>query len=238
MDAQFPKVIAAGEEAALIYLADQSGDTVLSSIQQLCANLEQAKPPWLVELVPSFTSLMVYYDVLQANFSQVQAQLNQLFENSGQAEGAAFGRTLQIPVYYGDEVAEDLGRVSEATGLSPEQIIQLHTSTDLRVYALGFRPGFGFMGSLPKQLRVPRLATPRQRVPKGAVAIAEAQAAVYPDVSPGGWNIIGRCPISMFNRRTNPPAPFLQVGDRVTFTAVGRSQFLELAEENGGEISL
>ncbi|MCV6605079.1 MAG: carboxyltransferase domain-containing protein, partial [Porticoccaceae bacterium] len=162
MAADFPKLVAAGEEALLIYLADQPDDTVLCRIQQLCAALEKASPPWLVELVPSFTSLMVYYDVLQASFATVQQQLTVFLEDTGQIAGTGAGRTLELPVYYGDEVADDMGRVSAVTGLTRAQIIELHTGAELRVYALGFRPGFGFMGSLPAELRVPRLDTPRQ----------------------------------------------------------------------------
>ncbi|MGS2723105.1 5-oxoprolinase subunit PxpB [Porticoccus sp. GXU_MW_L64] len=238
MATNYPKIIAAGEEAALVYLEDRPSDVLLSRIQQLCTNIEQARPEWLVELVPSFTSLMVYYDVLHADFAQVQEQLKDFLEDAGRPIDSAAGRTLELPVYYGDEVAQDIDRVGAITGLGREQIIHFHTSIELRVYALGFRPGFGFMGSLPEQLRVPRLDTPRQQVPKGAVAIAEAQAAVYPDVSPGGWNIIGRCPIPMFDRQSAQPATYLSVGDRVQFVSVDRQQFLRLAQQHGGEVSL
>ncbi|UTW45357.1 5-oxoprolinase subunit PxpB [bacterium SCSIO 12696] len=231
--------IPAGEEAALVYFAEWPSEQTLEYIHSFCHLLEQKAPPWLLELVPSYTSVMVYYDVTQLGFDQLKKHLTK-WNLSGELCGKSnnFGRELEIPVYYGEEVALDIKRVEAVTGMSRQQIVDCHSNLELRVYALGFRPGFGFMGTLPPALVVPRLDTPRQQIPKGAVAIAETQTAIYPDISPGGWNIIGRCPIPMFDRSQSPPCTFLNTGDKARFVAISRDRFLQLAEQHGGVVSL
>jgi KipI family sensor histidine kinase inhibitor len=137
-----------------------------------------------------------------------------------------------LPVYYDVEAGADLSDLAEASGLSVDQVIEIHSSTPYRVYAIGFAPGFAYLGQVDERIARPRLATPRLRVPKGSVAIADRQTAVYPDTSPGGWNLIGRCPVEMFNPASDPIMP-VSVGDRVTFEPVDRARFLAL----GGDLS-
>ena len=233
------KIVPAGEEALIIYLAEQPDEAVLDRVHllkdYLADRLSSAATDLIVtDLVPSFASLTLYYDVTTADYQSLHNQLLQLIEElPEQVEESRNIRELEIPVYYGAEVAPDLQRVSDITGLSAQEIIAAHSRQPYRVYALGFRPGFAYMGTLPRELSVPRHATPRQQVPRGAVAIAEGQTAVYPSSSPGGWNLIGRCPLPMFECRDGKPAPLLQVGDRARFRQVGRDEFLQL----GGELS-
>jgi KipI family sensor histidine kinase inhibitor len=137
------------------------------------------------------------------------------------------GRTVVLPVYYAPESGEDLENLAAGAGLSTEEVIAIHSDTEYRVYAIGFAPGFAYLGQVDERIAAPRLATPRQRVPRGAVAIADRQTAVYPAVSPGGWNLIGRCPLRMFDPDAQPSMP-VTVGDRVRFEPVSRARFLEL----------
>ncbi|WIO73406.1 5-oxoprolinase subunit PxpB [Porticoccaceae bacterium LTM1] len=226
-------IVPASEEAIIIYLAEQADETVLEKIRVLGELIESRLSEFVVDLVPSFTSLTVYYDVSHIDYSQLRHSLQAIVSELLQGElPESESRYLELPVYYGEKVAEDMARVCELTGMTAEQVVELHSQCELRVYALGFRPGFGFMGSLPEALKVPRLDTPRKKVPKGAVAITETQTAVYPDVSPGGWNIIGRCPLEMFDRSGPEPAALLQVGDRVKFVPVDRDEFIRL----GGQL--
>jgi KipI family sensor histidine kinase inhibitor len=136
-----------------------------------------------------------------------------------------------LPVYYAPESGADLEALARRAGLSTDGVIDLHTSTEYRVYAIGFAPGFAYLGEVDERIAAPRLATPRQKVPRGAVAVADRQTAVYPAVSPGGWNLIGRCPVRMFDPDTTPTMP-VSVGDRVRFEPISRQHFLEL----GGEL--
>jgi KipI family sensor histidine kinase inhibitor len=135
-------------------------------------------------------------------------------------------------VYYAAEVGEDLEPLAARAGLSTDEVIALHCGTDYRVYAIGFAPGFAYLGQVDERIAAPRLATPRLKVPRGAVAIADRQTAVYPAVSPGGWNLIGRCPVRMFDPNAEPIMP-VAVGDRVRFESVSRERFLAL----GGDLT-
>lgn len=226
------RIVAAAEEAVMIYVAEKPGEQVLEEIRLLSDAIAGELGEWVTDLVPSFTSLMVYYDISRIDYHQFRNKLAAVVDGLKAERDSASARCLELPVYYGEEVAADLERVSRLTGLTASQVTELHSQQEVRVYALGFRPGFGFMGTLPENLQVARLDTPRKKVPRGAVAITEGQTAVYPDVSPGGWNIIGRCPVPMFDRTGVEPKPFLQVGDRVRFVAINREEFLRL----GGEL--
>jgi KipI family sensor histidine kinase inhibitor len=144
---------------------------------------------------------------------------------------AAASNTVVLPVYYHPEVGEDLESTAARAGVSVDEVIALHSGREYRVYAIGFAPGFAYLGQVDERIAAPRLATPRQRVPRGAVAIADRQTAVYPAVSPGGWNLIGRCPVRMFDPDASPTMP-VRVGDRVRFEPIDRQRFLDL----GGEL--
>lgn len=128
----------------------------------------------------------------------------------------ADGRLRRIPVVYGGDHGPDLGEVASLCDLAPDEVIQRHIAIELRVLFVGFAPGFAYLGDLPSELRVPRLATPRTRTPAGSVAIADAMTGIYPAELPGGWRVIGRTPITLFDPRREPPA-YLAPGDRVRF---------------------
>ena len=141
------------------------------------------------------------------------------------------GRQVALPVFYSPEVGPDLLSLAKAKDLSPDDVIRLHHEHEYRVYAIGFAPGFAYLGQVNEQLATARLATPRAKVPRGAVGIADQQTAVYPSESPGGWNLIGRCPIRMFDPNVMD-ASKVNVGDRVRFEPIDRETFLEF----GGEL--
>ncbi|SVD33970.1 uncharacterized protein METZ01_LOCUS386824, partial [marine metagenome] len=141
------------------------------------------------------------------------------------------GSQVTLPVYYSTEVGPDLLSLAETKSLLPEDVIRLHHEREYRVYAIGFAPGFAYLGQVNERLATSRLVTPRAKVPRGAVGIADQQTAVYPSESPGGWNLIGRCPIRMFDPNVMD-ASKVNVGDRVRFEPIDRETFLEL----GGEL--
>ncbi len=229
------KIVPASEESLIIYVAEQPDEAALDRIHLLAEQIiDHLTDVTITDLIPSFTSLTVCYDVTSVDYPDLHDRLLQLISAMPQKTEPRIGRKLTIPVYYDPDVAPDLQRVSDLAGLTIPQVVAMHCGQPYRVYALGFRPGFAFMGMLPAQLRIPRLDTPRMNVPSGSVAIAEGQTAIYPGPSPGGWNLVGRCPLPMFEYRDDKPMPFLQPGDRVYFRAVSRDEFLEL----GGDLSL
>jgi KipI family sensor histidine kinase inhibitor len=138
---------------------------------------------------------------------------------------------VTIPVFYSTQYGPELSLLAQNAGLSVAQIIALHSATEYRVYAIGFAPGFAYLGELDERLATPRLSTPRLKVPAGAVAIADRQTAVYPASSPGGWNLIGLCPSPMFDPEKKPHMP-VSVGDRVKFEPIDQSQYLAM----GGQL--
>lgn len=180
------------------------------------------------DLVPSFRSLTVHYDPLAADAAALGERLLAL---AGAAhERVQEGRRWRLPVCFDDEFAPDLAALAQARGLSVQQVTALLTQARFRVYMIGFMPGFPYMGGLPPQLAMPRLATPRQRVPAHSLAVAGEMCSVYPWDSPGGWNLLGRTPVPMFSPASEPPA-WLAAGDQVRWYAVARADYERLLVE-------
>jgi KipI family sensor histidine kinase inhibitor len=220
----------AGENALILNLGSETCPAVSARVQAATAAVEAALGDDLVDLVPSYASLLIIYDAMSTDHLSVAHRVRQCTAQLAAADDLG-GRTVVLPAWYAPESGEDLEALAERAGLSTGEVIDIHTGTEYRVYAIGFAPGFAYLGQVDERIAAPRLATPRQKVPRGAVAIADRQTAVYPAVSPGGWNLIGRCPTRMFDPRATPTMP-VAVGDRVRFEAITRASFLSL----GGEL--
>ncbi|WDE11470.1 5-oxoprolinase subunit PxpB [Thalassomonas haliotis] len=186
----------------------------------------------IIDSVASYNTLMVYYHFQFTNIRTLTSRLQQLIAQTRENELTQDeDLVLEIPVYYGGQAGWDLSRVAEQTKLSPDRVIELHQATTYRAYALGFTPGFCYLGSLPPRLQLPRRSKPRASVPKGAVAIAGLQTAVYPNASPGGWHILGQTPLAMYSIVTREFQPLLTPGQRVRFTAIDAKTFKEMSGE-------
>ncbi len=196
-------------------------------VMALHARLKRAAVPGLVETVPAFRSLLVVYDPTITGRRAVQAAVEAALADGG-AQAPAAGRLWRLPVCYDPGLAPDLEESAAALGLTAEGLAGLHGSTEYFVYMLGFMPGFGYMGDLPAALERPRRAEPRLRVPAGSVAMAGRLTTVYPWESPGGWHLIGRCPVPLYDG-ARPSPILLAAGDRVRFEAVDRAGFDALA---------
>ena len=231
MSAEFPKIAVAGENSLIVYFSDHPNRQLSSLIVRTSDYLNQScgegSAEWLIDLVPSYTSLLVIYNPLLTHHHQVRRALRHAIQQSSASADLNKGRTIELPVYYSVESGPDLARLAEAAQIATEEVIAIHQQTDYLVYTIGFAPGFAYLGEVDPRIAAPRLVTPRARVPRGAVAIADRQTAVYPAPSPGGWNIIGLCPTPLFDPNLEPPMPF-KIGDRVRFTAIDRQQFLQL----------
>ncbi|OLS59505.1 5-oxoprolinase subunit PxpB [Pseudomonas putida] len=181
----------------------------------------------LVELVPSYTTLMIQFDCSPAEArSLIGEALRDLQPDSGRA-----GRLMEIPAWYDASVGPELSVLAARCGVTESEIVRRHTGREYQVFALGFAPGFAFMGLVEESLASPRLATPRKRVAAGSVGIAERQTAAYPVLSPGGWNLIGRTPAPLFDRERDGYS-LLQPGDRVRFVAIERDEFIRLGGDD------
>ncbi|MBW6393376.1 5-oxoprolinase subunit PxpB [Billgrantia antri] len=191
--------------------------------------LREAFGDLLIDLVPSYTTLMLHYDCLRLSHDEALARIEAVLLHLEPADGG-LGRRHEIPVWYDPSVGPELVRVAEHAGLSVEEVVQCHCGRDYHVFALGFAPGYGFMGMVEEALATPRLKTPRRRVPAGSVGIADRQTAIYPLLSPGGWNILGRTAVPLFEHARRGD-PLLLPGDRVRFMPISRSEF----ERQGGD---
>lgn len=222
---------AAGENALILYLGHETSPAIAARVQAAGTAIVAALGGDLIDLVPSYASILVIYDPLKTDHLDVGRRLRAAL--AGLPPGAGLnGRSVTLPVYYSAETGADLEALAARAGISIEEVISIHSGAEYRVYAIGFAPGFAYLGQVDERIAAPRLATPRLKVPRGAVAIADRQTAVYPAVSPGGWNLIGCCPTRMFDPRATPPMP-VAVGDRVRFEPVSRTRFIAL----GGELA-
>jgi inhibitor of KinA len=221
----------AGDGAVTVEFGSTIDTRLVDAVNAFDASITRAREagalPGLVETMPTFRSLTVFYDPLATSRQRIESQLRPLLA-AAPAENAAAGRHWRLPVCYEGDAAPDLAEAARATGLSESEVVALHSGVDYRVYMLGFLPGFPFMGDLPEPLHLPRRTQPRVRVPAGSVAIATGLTAIYPWESPGGWHLLGRCPLPLFD--AHRPAPsLLSPGDRVRFVPVPRAEHDRLA---------
>ena len=228
------KIEIAGQNAFIVYFAEQTSATVSAQIQAAVDNIHSSMADCIVDLVPSYASLLVIFDLDRSDPFAMRQRLRAALVDLDAVDGAT-SELLTLPVYYDLESGPDLEVIAERGKISIEEVIDIHQQQEYRVYAIGFAPGFAYLGEVDERIAAPRLKTPRQKVPRGAVAIADRQTAVYPAVSPGGWNLIGRCPTRMFDPASDPSMP-VKVGDRIRFSAIDRARFLELGGELGGEL--
>lgn len=220
----------AGENALMLYFDQRIDPAISALVQQACALIRVELTDDIIDLLPSYASVLLLFNPLRTDLYRVKAQLQHCLAQL-QSANQHSGKLVELPVYYSAESGPDLALIAKTKNISIDEVIQRHQAVSYRVYAIGFAPGFAYLGEVDPLLQMPRLATPRAKVPRGAVAIADRQTAVYPAVSPGGWNLIGLCPTRMFNPAAEPAMP-VAVGDEVRFVAIGKAEFLRL----GGEL--
>jgi KipI family sensor histidine kinase inhibitor len=211
------------ESGLLVEFANAIDPAVVDRVMALAAAIEAGRPPGLHDVVPSYRTILLAFDPALTDGDTLGELVRRLAAQPPKLDEAA-GRTVTIPIVYGGEFGPDLAVVAAHTGLSSEAICELHAAATYRVACMGFAPGFGFLVGLPTELATPRRATPRTRVPAGSVAIGGAQTGVYPDDLPGGWNIIGRTPLRMFDVARAKPF-LIEPGDTVRFEAVSMEAY-------------
>ena len=232
------RVVPLGDRALLIQLGATIDEGTHRQVRAVCARLAARPVPGTIELVPAFASVAVHYEPARVpndgaarghrspyeRFAdRVRAVLAHLEEDALPSP-----RTVEIPVRYGGEDGPDLDAVAAAHGLNAEDVVRLHSAATYRVYMLGFAPGFAYLGGLPDEIATARRPEPRTAVPAGSVGIGGSQTGIYPIVSPGGWQLIGRTPVRLFDARRTPPT-LLSIGDVVRFRALAPDESVEPA---------
>ena len=215
-----PRFVPLGDSALTIAIGEGISRDLSREVLRVANELRSADVSGLSEVAASYASLTLFYDPLVITFEELLAGAKPLVEQSlGKSATTDFvePRTVHIPVRYD---GEDLAGIAERTGLTTGEVVELHSGREYHVYVIGFVPGFAYLGELHPLLVLPRRSEPRKRVPAGSVAVAEAQTGVYPFSTPGGWHLIGRTEVKMFDPGSPDPA-LLRVGDRVVFDPVG-----------------
>ena len=223
-----PTVEPLGDQALLLRWGDAIDIAVNRRVHAVAARLRAAGAPWLVDCVPAYASLAVFFDAAAIAGDQpmeaVAAHVRESIGAAGADADPSSSRLVEIPVCYDAPHAPDLADVANACGLDEAQLVARHARPEYVVAMLGFSPGFPYLLGLDPALAVPRLATPRVRVPAGSVGIGGAQTGIYPDAGPGGWRLIGRTPVALFDAGRSEPTTLLP-GDRVRFVPIDAATF-------------
>lgn len=215
------------EDAWLIHVGTAMDAANNAQVHLLAARIRAVTPPWLRDLVPTYTSLGIFFDADIINSDDVRAWLHAQCLADSDTSTATLSRLVKIPVCYGGAFGEDLDAAAAEVGIAPAELISRHSAAIYMVAMIGFAPGFPYLLGLDPTLTLPRLATPRTHVPAGSVAIGGAQAGIYPHTSPGGWRLLGRTPLRLFDANRASPS-LLAPGDRVRFEAIDIDRFAQL----------
>jgi KipI family sensor histidine kinase inhibitor len=222
-----PRILALGDGALTLEFGNRIDPALNAQVMTARDALAALRLDGISDVVPTYRSLTVHFDPLCLDRELLARHL--LEAAQARPEKSALATRWLIPVVFGEGFGPDLAAVAHATGRSEAAVIEALCASELRVFLIGFLPGFPYLGELPEWLRLPRLATPRAAVPANSLAIAGAQAAVYPWQSPGGWHLLGRTPVRLFDVADVARPALLAPGDTVRFTPIGRDEFERLA---------
>jgi KipI family sensor histidine kinase inhibitor len=223
------KYIPSGDSAFIIKAGDVISEEVNLTVRKLLARIEEENVPGITDFIPSYNELMVCYDPAKIGYRRLLEILHACDADPG-AMHLSPAEVVHVPVLYGGEAGPDLHHVAEHNGLAEEEVIRIHSSADFLVYMLGFTPGFCYLGGMDKRIATPRQETPRLKIPAGSVGIAGEQTGIYPMESPGGWQLIGRTPLRLYNPDSKPGFLF-SAGDYIRFYPVIREEYGRIAAE-------
>ncbi|WP_281645606.1 5-oxoprolinase subunit PxpB [Parendozoicomonas sp. Alg238-R29] len=221
------RIEAVSENTLIIYFADSIQAELSVFIGVISQQLKNELGDKLIEVIPSYTSIFIQFDILRIDLPTLSKDIRAIADTLDTEPDYSVGKLIELPTWYHSDVAPDLKAAAQHSHLSVEEFISIHSNKEYRVCAIGFAPGFAFLGSVDSRIELPRHDHPKAKVSRGSVGIAGLQTAVYPQDSPGGWQIIGNCPLSLFDPDKEPMTPF-QVGDKVRFHPISKSEFLAM----------
>lgn len=226
------RVFNLGDSAITVDFGNLVDKTINQQVMALFYQLQKDPLPGVIETVPAYSSLTIYYDIFQLRkiiaadqmvYEWIKEQLQERLKQPLPEKDPSY-RLVTIPVCYAKEFGLDIEYLARTKNISMEEVIRIHTSQQYHVYMLGFLPGFAYMGKVDEQLELPRKQQPRQKVEAGSVGLAGKQTGIYPLASPGGWQIIGRTPLKLFDAGKDEPT-FLKAGDTVQFISISKDEF-------------
>ncbi|WP_434362320.1 5-oxoprolinase subunit PxpB [Parasalinivibrio latis] len=228
-----PKISQVSETHLIVYFGEKIDTQLAEEIGAASELIRRRFGNMLREVVPSYTSVLIEFHPLKTDAASLTKSLRETLANRDAEITSSAGKLITLPVYYAPETGPDLPLLAKSKGMSVDDVIKIHSSTVYTVCAIGFAPGFAFLAPVDARIASPRHTTPRVQIPAGSVGIADTQTAVYPTQSPGGWQIIGNSPVSLFDPLREPMMPF-QAGDKICFKPINKETFLRA----GGQLCL
>lgn len=219
-----------GDSALVIEFGNEISVDINKKIRKMMDDIKKENIDGIVELVPTYCSLLINYDVLKIDYNTLVEKLKTFLNNDLETAEGEEVTLIEIPTLYNDEVGSDLSYVAEHNKLSKEEVIKIHTGTDYLVYMLGFMPGFTYLGGMSEKIATPRLESPRLQIYPGSVGIAGKQTGMYPSMSPGGWRIIGRTPLKLYNPDSDTPV-YISSGDYVRYVSISEEEYNEILKK-------
>ena len=233
------KFLPAGDKSLIIEFGDSISPEINKEIRNMYIAMEKSGLDGIIEMVPTYRSLLVSYNPLKIKYKDLCSKLREYEENLGDS-GSEPAKVVEIPTIYGGEYGPDLEFVAQHNNLSVDEVIEIHSSRNYLIYMLGFTPGFPYLGGMSEKIETPRLKTPRTKIPGGSVGIAGKQTGIYPIDSPGGWQLIGRTPVKLYDPFAEPPV-LLNAGDYVRFVPIDEKEYksiLNQVEENKYKVNI
>lgn len=218
----------AGDRGLLVEYGDAIDPEINRKVRSMAMALGEKKLPGILEYIPTYRSIIIVYDPSGTDASKIKDQVLALEEQLSEISIPP-PETVKIPVCYGGDLGPDMEFVAKTHDLAVEDVVRIHSELEYQIYMIGFTPGFPFLGGLPEVLHTPRLQTPRKVVPAGSVGIANNQTGIYPIDSPGGWQLIGRTPLSLFDPRNLNPF-LLKAGDKLKFYPISLEEYHRIRE--------
>ena len=223
------KILIEGDSSVLIVFGDAISTEINQRITATVKLIKEQRIEGIVDMIPAFASLLINYNPLVISYSALRRRLERILRMEIRGEAAA-KRVYEIPVCYGGEFGPDLDQIAAHAGLTPQEVVDIHSSRDYLIYMLGFLPGFCYLGGLDERIHTPRLSSPRLRIPSGSVGIGGSQTGIYPMDSPGGWQLMGMTPVKTYDPQRETPI-LVQAGDYIRFRPVDRAEYDAIAAQ-------
>jgi len=224
------KYLPSGDSALVMEFGNEISKEINASIAQVVGYLKDQKLDGIVDILPTYRSILINYDPRVFTYEQLVEKLSSIeIADSNLASGSV--RLIEIPTLYGGEYGPDIANVAKNANLSEEEVVEIHTGVDYLVYMMGFLPGFTYLGGLDERIATPRLSSPRLKIVPGSVGIAGSQTGMYPIQSPGGWQLIGRTPVKLYDPSNLEEPVFIKAGDYIRYVAVDEATYKEISDQ-------